>query len=145
MLISSFDISRNNCFYSHEVTHGLKYFQDLFYFSKPGHLSSVLSSGFQKRLLLTVSSVTMQGKYIKGNWHMCLGTYCAWESIPTFFVFVFCLFFLNINVYCNWKLKCFKVLSRQIKITFVLYFKCVIFLFSLSKDESKIAYVEIFW
>lgn len=49
-----------------------------FYFSelKFGHSSSILFSGLKIRFLLTVSSVTMQGKYVKGNQQVCLGSFC---------------------------------------------------------------------
>lgn len=75
------------CSYSLEITYGLKYFQSLFYFSelKYGHLNPILSSGLKtERFLLAVSSVTMQGKYIKGNRQCTWGLFVMGVSIYFF-------------------------------------------------------------
>lgn len=79
----------------------LKILSELFYFSKlkSGHLNPILSSGLKtERFLLAVSSVTMQGKYIKGNRQCTWGLFIMGVSIR------FLFFFLN-----------FKLLSTAIK------------------------------
>lgn len=49
-----------------------------------------MSSGLKtKRLLLTVSSVTMQGKYIQGKSTIVLGDLLFWGSVPIFSFFFF--------------------------------------------------------
>lgn len=84
--------SRNNCSCSLEITYGLKYFQSLFYFSKlkSGHELYYVFWFKNKRFLLTVSSVTMQGKYVKENQQLCLRTFCHGDQYP---LFLFCFFF----------------------------------------------------
>lgn len=67
--------NRNNCLL--EITYGLKYCQEFALFLKIWSLELYVSSGLKtKGFLLTVSSVTMQGKYIKENQQLCLGTFC---------------------------------------------------------------------
>lgn len=59
-----------------------------------------MSSGLKtERFLLAVSSVTMQGKYIKGN-RQCAGDFLSWGSVPTFWGF-----FSLILDYCLLQLK----------------------------------------
>lgn len=97
-----FCMTRRNtyCSYSLEITYGLKYFEFVLFLKIWSLELHFLSSGLKtERFLLAVSSVTMQGKYIKGNQQLCLGTFCHGDQYP-----LFGFFFLS-----------FKLLSTAIK------------------------------